>query len=92
MATEEPLTTIIGGRPEEPSSGSLDATASATDSAPEPVNTIPCNNHPEFCDRKYSNITEVTSHNSAFSVSNNAASNQEYPISVQLNDGVRGSK
>ncbi|GAB7365603.1 hypothetical protein MBLNU230_g6672t1 [Neophaeotheca triangularis] len=90
MATEEPLTTIIGGRPEEPSSGSLDATASATDSAPEPVNTIPCNNHPEFCDRKYSNITEVTSHNSAFSVSNNAASNQEYPISVQLNDGVRG--
>lgn len=31
----------------------------------------------------------VTAHNAAFSIKNNVASNQLYPINVQLNDGIR---
>lgn len=53
------------------------------------MNTVPCNNYPEFCNRKYSNITEVCAHNSAFAIPNNAGSNQEFGIIDQLNDGVR---
>jgi hypothetical protein len=67
-------------------------TATTTSSAPIASNTVPCNNYPEFCNRKYSNITEVCAHNSAFSIKNNAASNQELGIVDQLNDGVRMSK
>lgn len=66
-------------------------TATTTNSAPVASNTVPCNNYPEFCNRKYSNITEVCAHNSAFSIKNNAASNQELSIVDQLNDGVRMS-
>jgi hypothetical protein len=65
------------------------STASRTSSSALPSNTLPCNNYPEFCNRKYSNITEVCAHNSAFVVKNNAASNQNLPIIDQLNDGVR---
>jgi len=67
-------------------------TATTTNSAPVASNTVPCNSYPEFCNRKYSNITEVCAHNSAFSIKNNAASNQELGIVDQLNDGVRMSK
>ncbi|KXL43395.1 hypothetical protein M433DRAFT_145174 [Acidomyces richmondensis BFW] len=65
------------------------ATISSTSSAAQPVNTVPCNNYPEFCTRKYSNITEVCAHNSAFVVKDNAASNQMLSITDQLNDGIR---
>ena len=67
-------------------------TGTTTSTAPVASNTVPCNNYPEFCNRKYSNITEVCAHNSAFSIKNNAASNQELGIVDQLNDGVRMSK
>lgn len=67
-------------------------TASATSSAPVASNTVPCNNYPEFCNRKYSNITEVCAHNSAFSIKNNAASNQALGIVDQLDDGIRMSE
>jgi hypothetical protein len=67
-------------------------TATTTNSAPVASNTVPCNNYPEFCNRKYSNITQVCAHNSAFSIKNNAASNQELGIVDQLDDGVRMSK
>jgi len=53
------------------------------------MNTQPCNSYPEFCNRKYSNITEVCAHNSAFAIPNNAGSNQALGIVDQLNDGVR---
>ncbi|KAF2210449.1 hypothetical protein CERZMDRAFT_6251, partial [Cercospora zeae-maydis SCOH1-5] len=69
--------------------GTSNSTASSTSSAARPTNTVPCNGWPEFCTRKYSNISMITSHNSAFVVPNNAASNQELPILTQLNDGVR---
>lgn len=68
------------------------ATISSTSSAAQPVNTVPCNNYPEFCTRKYSNITEVCAHNSAFVVKDNAASNQMLSITDQLNDGIRMCK
>jgi len=64
-------------------------TATGTSSAPAVTNTAACNNYPEFCNRKYSNITEVAAHNAAFAVKNNAGSNQEYSITDQLNDGIR---
>ncbi|KAF2759770.1 PLC-like phosphodiesterase, partial [Pseudovirgaria hyperparasitica] len=48
-----------------------------------------CNNYPEFCSRKYSNITEVAAHNSPYSVKNNAASNQALDVTQQLDDGIR---
>jgi len=65
--------------------------SSTTSSAPLATNTVPCNNYPEFCSRKYSNITEVCAHNSAFSIKDNAASNQVLGIVDQLDDGVRMS-
>jgi hypothetical protein len=77
------VTQITGERSGTPSS--------TTSSAPLPTNTVPCNNYPEFCSRKYSNITEVCAHNSAFSIKDNAASNQVLGIVDQLDDGVRMS-
>lgn len=71
--------------------GGNSRTATATNSAPAVSNTVPCNNYPEFCNRRYSNITEVCAHNSAFSTRNNAASNQVLNIVDQLNDGIRMS-
>ena len=68
------------------------STASATrtgTSAAAATNTQACNNYPEFCNRKYSNITEVCAHNSAFVKAGNAASNQAIDITRQLNDGIR---
>ena len=80
--------TQIGGLPANNTSG----TSSSTSSASSPQNTVPCNNYPEFCNRKYSNITEICAHNSAFAIPNNAGSNQFYGIVDQLNDGVRMCK
>ncbi|KAK4236677.1 hypothetical protein C8A03DRAFT_45361 [Achaetomium macrosporum] len=71
-------------------SGGGNATASSTSTAPpKPTNTRPCNNYPELCARKYSNITQVGCHNSPFVRSGSAAANQQYPVVDQLNDGVR---
>jgi hypothetical protein len=64
-------------------------TASASPSASPVVNTQPCNGHPEFCARKYSNITMVAAHNSPFIKPGNAAANQELGVISQLNDGIR---
>lgn len=85
------LTQIGGGIAATATSNSTttNSTASSTSSAAAPTNTVPCNGFPEFCTRQYSNITMVASHNSAFVVPNNAASNQELPIIDQLNDGIR---
>jgi hypothetical protein len=80
--TEEPVTNIGGAN--------RTVTPTSTQSAPaRPSNTQPCNNYPEFCRRKYSNITEIAAHNSPFTRQNNAARNQEYAVLQQLNDGIR---
>ncbi len=65
------------------------STVSTTESAPEPTNTQPCNGHAEFCNRKYSNLTQIAAHNSPFVKPNNAAANQDFDTITQLNDGVR---
>ncbi|KAJ4391962.1 hypothetical protein N0V93_005582 [Gnomoniopsis smithogilvyi] len=47
-----------------------------------------CNGHAELCDRKYSNITFIGSHDSAF-VGSSVADNQETSVADQLAQGVR---
>ncbi|KAF1358818.1 PLC-like phosphodiesterase [Lizonia empirigonia] len=64
-------------------------TGSGTGSAALPQNTQACNNYVEFCNRKYSNITEVAAHNSPFTTEHNVGRNQEYDVTQQLNDGIR---
>lgn len=81
--------TEIGGISSSSNATMTKSKASSTSSSARPSNTIPCNGYPEFCNRKYSNITMVTAHNSAFVVKNNAASNQMLEPRTQLNDGVR---
>ncbi|KAJ0104395.1 hypothetical protein J7T55_011180 [Diaporthe amygdali] len=48
----------------------------------------PCNGHSELCDRRYSNLTLVGSHDSAF-VGTGVADNQETTVAAQLAQGVR---
>lgn len=48
----------------------------------------PCNGHAELCARRYSNITLVGSHDSAF-VGTGVADNQETDVAAQLAQGVR---
>ncbi|KAB5515266.1 PLC-like phosphodiesterase [Coniochaeta sp. 2T2.1] len=48
----------------------------------------PCNGDPALCSRKYSNVTQVGSHNSAF-VGFLPADNQHIPVTDQLNLGIR---
>ncbi|KIW30480.1 uncharacterized protein PV07_06222 [Cladophialophora immunda] len=64
-------------------------TASSTSSSAQPTNTVPCNGHPSFCNRKFSNITHVAAHNSPFVRPGNLASNQMLDVETQLNDGIR---
>ncbi|KIW50941.1 hypothetical protein PV05_09717 [Exophiala xenobiotica] len=65
------------------------STTTATSSSARPTNTVPCNGHPQFCQRKYSNITQVAAHNSPFIRSGSLAANQELDVTTQLNDGIR---
>lgn len=50
--------------------------------------TQACNGHAELCDRKYSNITFIGSHNSPF-VGPSVADNQGTSVADQLGQGVR---
>ncbi|KAL1612443.1 hypothetical protein SLS60_000670 [Paraconiothyrium brasiliense] len=89
LSSEATYTQIVGETKSHASSvlrGNATATTSTTAA---PVNTQPCNNYPELCNRKYSNITEVCAHNSPFVRARNAAANQELTVTQQLNDGIR---
>ncbi|KAL8706415.1 MAG: hypothetical protein Q9201_000561 [Fulgogasparrea decipioides] len=85
--------TLLQGsyRTTEPANGTVtgNSTSSRTSTSAQPTNTQPCNNYPELCNRKYSNITEVAAHNSPFIAPNNAAANQALGVIDQLNDGIR---
>ncbi|KAI0068181.1 PLC-like phosphodiesterase [Artomyces pyxidatus] len=48
-----------------------------------------CNGSPDLCDRTYGNVTFVGAHDSYAVGLNNLATNQDYNITQQLNDGVR---
>ncbi|WEW55716.1 hypothetical protein PRK78_001149 [Emydomyces testavorans] len=65
------------------------APATSTQSAAVPTNTRPCNGYPDFCERKYSNLTQIAAHNSPFVRPGSFASNQELDVKIQLNDGIR---
>lgn len=82
-AAAEQSSALLGTRTMAP------ANATGTQSAAQASNTVPCNGFPEFCNRKYSNITMITAHNSPFDIPNNVASNQDFGVIAQLNDGVR---
>ena len=71
------------------SNGTSNSTARSTTSSAQPTNTQACNNYPEFCARKYSNITYIAAHNSPFVNPKNAGANQVYGVFAQLNDGIR---
>ncbi|KAI4103029.1 MAG: hypothetical protein LQ339_004392 [Xanthoria mediterranea] len=91
--TSSTSVTLLQGssRPTPAANGTATAnsTSTTTSTSDQPTNTQPCNNYPEFCDRKYSNITQVAAHNSPFIAPNNAASNQALGVIQQLNDGIR---
>lgn len=75
-------------------SGSFSATSTVTlnstsSTSTQPAPSATCNNYPQFCTRKYGNITEVSAHNSPFIKSGNAAANQDLSVTAQLNDGIR---
>ncbi|KIK94109.1 hypothetical protein PAXRUDRAFT_143574 [Paxillus rubicundulus Ve08.2h10] len=48
-----------------------------------------CNGSPDLCTRSFGNVTFVGTHNSYAVGINNLATNQDYNITQQLNDGVR---
>ncbi|KAF8585822.1 PLC-like phosphodiesterase [Ramaria rubella] len=48
-----------------------------------------CNGHPELCSRSYGNVTFVGAHDSYAVGASDLASNQDYNVTQQLNDGVR---
>ncbi|KAI0383186.1 PLC-like phosphodiesterase [Hypomontagnella monticulosa] len=87
-STSDPVTFLTGSAT---STTALSGNFSSSTTSPTPAvtNTQPCNNYPEFCSRKYSNITHVACHNSPFITPNNLAANQQYDVISQLNDGVR---
>ncbi|KAJ5587827.1 uncharacterized protein N7459_003592 [Penicillium hispanicum] len=90
--TSDSLTVLVGGAGTTTlGNSSMNATASTTSTATATpvINTRPCNNYVEFCQRKYSNITMVAAHNSPFVRKGNAAANQDLTVTDQLNDGVR---
>ena len=79
----DPITPAVNG------TATANFTSTRTSTSGQPTNTQPCNNYPELCTRKYSNITEVAAHNSPFVAPNNAAANQALGVIHQLNDGIR---
>lgn len=83
---------ILSGGGGSTSTRSGNSTASTTSSSAAATNTQPCNGYPEFCSRKFSNVSMVVAHNSPFHIKNNAASNQVNDVTTQLNDGIRGRK
>ncbi|KAI1434322.1 PLC-like phosphodiesterase [Xylaria sp. CBS 124048] len=80
------VTFLTGSAAATSHSGNASSTISPAD---ESANTQPCNNYVEFCSRQYSNITEVSTHNSPFITPKNIAANQQYDVIQQLDDGVR---
>jgi hypothetical protein len=68
----------------------LAGTLTKSSSSSTPTSGAKCNGYSELCERKYSNITYVVAHNSPFHVPNNAASNQVFDVTTQLDNGIRG--
>ncbi|KAF1930115.1 PLC-like phosphodiesterase [Didymella exigua CBS 183.55] len=87
-STTEEVIGITGLAPT--ASGNATASTSTTARARSTQNTTPCNGHPEYCSRRFSNVSMVVAHNSPFVRPRNAASNQVLEVITQLTDGIRG--
>lgn len=48
-----------------------------------------CNGHSELCGKSFGNVTFVGAHDSYAVGTNNLATNQDYNVTQQLNDGIR---
>ncbi|THH19031.1 hypothetical protein EW146_g2060 [Bondarzewia mesenterica] len=48
-----------------------------------------CNGHSELCNKSFGNVTFVGAHDSYAVGTNNLATNQDYNVTQQLNDGIR---
>ncbi|KAF5010009.1 hypothetical protein FDECE_3788 [Fusarium decemcellulare] len=83
------VTTTTNLTDTETGTATTNGTETATSTKAKPTNTQACNNYVELCKRKYSNITMIGCHNSPFVRPGNSGSNQELPVTTQLNDGVR---
>lgn len=82
---------VIGITGVAPTASGNKTAGTTTSARPRPTqNTTPCNGHPEFCNRRFSNVTMVVAHNSPFVRARNAASNQVLKVETQLIDGIRG--
>lgn len=89
-ATTNSVTVLRGGgQTKLVGNNTANATATGTSTSAQPTNTQPCNNYPEFCDRKYSNLTMVAAHNSPFVQKGSVAANQALKVKAQLDDGIR---
>lgn len=88
-ATTQTVTYLTGSVRSSSSTQSGNSSVTSTSAPPAQTNTRPCNNYPELCDRKYSNITQVGCHNSPFARPGSAASNQGLNVTQQLDDGIR---
>ena len=87
--TSQSVTLLQGSFPLNGTATANSSASRTSSTAVAPTNTQPCNNYPEFCTRKYSNITYIAAHNSPFVNPNNAAANQALRVTDQLNDGIR---
>ncbi|KUI65691.1 hypothetical protein VM1G_00529 [Cytospora mali] len=72
---------------------SLASSATSSASASTSTSTVACNNSPDLCSRKYSNVTHMGAHDAAFlrnaETSNSVAGNQYYNATKALNSGIR---
>ncbi|KAI1270731.1 PLC-like phosphodiesterase [Xylariaceae sp. FL1019] len=91
QTTSKTATYLTGSGAATSTFGNMTRTVSSTSTSSSAAATsgLACNNYAEFCDRKYSNITEIACHNSPFVTANNLAANQEFDVTYQLDDGVR---
>ena len=92
-STSSPTQTLLVGSSRTTTSlngtATGNSTATSTLTSAQPTNTVPCNGYPEFCQRKFSNITHVAAHNSPFVRQDSLAANQMLNVETQLNDGIR---
>ncbi|PKY00210.1 PLC-like phosphodiesterase, partial [Aspergillus campestris IBT 28561] len=91
VSTESDSMTVLEGGHHTTTliNGTATSSSTPTPSSSPVVNTQPCNGYVEFCDRSYSNITNIVAHNSPFVRPGNIASNQALDLEDQLNDGIR---
>ncbi|PLN80944.1 PLC-like phosphodiesterase [Aspergillus taichungensis] len=91
-SVSDSVTMLLGGQHTKLLTNITANSTSTPTPSPSPspiINTQPCNGHPEFCSRRYSNVSIIAAHNSPFVKSGNVAANQALDVESQLDDGIR---